>query len=174
MITSEFLDTIETQSGRKISTISKEKTILLVFLRHFGCIFCKEALKDLSKKRESLTKRGIELVFVHMSDEDTAIKYFNNYGLKGVESIADPMCKLYESFGLVKGNFSQLFGLKNWVRGFQVVSKDPSMLSLKQIGDGFQMPGIFLIKESEIKESFVHNSAADRPDYDALIDCCAA
>jgi hypothetical protein len=32
-------------------------------------------------------------------------------------------------------------------------------------GDGFQMPGVFLIQGDEILNSFVHESAADRPNY---------
>ena len=174
MIAGPTLKKTITQEGVSLDDLSKEKTVLLVFLRHFGCVFCREAMKDLSKKRPELERRGVEIVFVHMSDNKTAQEYFTKYNLKGVKSIPDPSCKLYADFGLVKGSASQLFGLKNWARGFEVVAKDPSILSLKQIGDGFQMPGVFLIQNGKIMESFIHKSAADRPDYLALVDCCAA
>lgn len=174
MVTGPILKETITHEGVSLYDLSSDKTVLLVFLRHFGCVFCKEAMKDLSKKRTELERRGVELVFVHMSDNDTAQAYFNKYKLKAVKSISDPSCKLYAEFGLVKGSASQLFGLKNWARGFEVVLKDPSILSLKQIGDGFQMPGVFLIQQGKIMESFIHQSAADRPDYMALVDCCAA
>lgn len=174
MVTTETLQSVSTQQGASIYDKSQAKSVLLVFLRHFGCVFCKEALKDLSKKRANLSSRNVELVFVHMSDDETAQQYFSKYNLTGVDSISDPSCRLYEQFGLVKGSVSQLFGLKNWVRGFEVVVKDPTIISVKQVGDGFQMPGVFLIKDGEVKESFVHTSAADRPDYDSIVDCCAA
>jgi hypothetical protein len=47
-------------------------------------------------------------------------------------------------------------------------------VSLKQIGDGFQMPGIFMIRNGRVADSYIHKSAADRPDYDNIIACCAA
>ena len=35
-------------------------------------------------------------------------------------------------------------------------------------GDGTQMPGVFLIHESQVVRRFIHANAADRPDYAAL------
>jgi hypothetical protein len=37
------------------------------------------------------------------------------------------------------------------------------------MGDGFQMPGVFLLYHSEIIRSYRHQSAADRPDYMAIV-----
>ncbi|HBB74333.1 MAG TPA: hypothetical protein DC048_07770, partial [Planctomycetaceae bacterium] len=36
------------------------------------------------------------------------------------------------------------------------------------VGDGFQMPGAFLIKDGRIVASYRHAHAADRPDYAGL------
>jgi hypothetical protein len=33
------------------------------------------------------------------------------------------------------------------------------------VGDGFQMPGIFLLFHGEVLRSYRHQTAADRPDY---------
>lgn len=172
MIGTEIPRQLTTQSGENLYNSSFERVILLTFLRHFGCIFCREAMKDLSAKRNDFAIQGVDLVFVHMSDEDTAAQYFDKYNLIGVDSISDPSCNWYKAFGLTKGTLNQLFGLKNWVRGFEVTLKDPMILSVQQIGDGFQMPGIFILHNGIVKESFIHRSAADRPDYQALIDCC--
>jgi hypothetical protein len=37
-------------------------------------------------------------------------------------------------------------------------------------GDGFQMPGVFLIFKGEVIRSYRHHTAADRPDYINLAD----
>jgi hypothetical protein len=42
----------------------------------------------------------------------------------------------------------------------------------KRIGDGLQMPGIFLLKNATIVESFIHNSVADKPNYESFIEVC--
>jgi hypothetical protein len=59
------------------------------------------------------------------------------------------------------------------IRGIEVTMKGTS-LGLKQIGDGFQMPGIFMIHNGRIADSYIHKTASDRPDYDNIIKCCAA
>ena len=40
------------------------------------------------------------------------------------------------------------------------------------IGDGFQMPGAFMIQNGQIQDSFVHQSVSDQPDYDKMLNCC--
>lgn len=168
------INTTVTSKGRTISDASHEKPVLLVFLRHFGCVFCREAMKDIGSKKSELERKNINVVLVHMSDDDTSSQYFKKYGISGIENISNPSCSLYASFGLTKGSASQLFGLKNWIRGFEVTVVKKIPLGLRQIGDGFQMPGVFLISEGEIMDSYIHTSASDRPDYESLISCCAA
>jgi len=108
-----------------------------------------------------------------MSDKETAQGYFEEYGMSNAEHISDPECKLYQSFDLAKGNFNQLFGLKNWIQGFKVATKGIPV-SLKQVGDGMQMPGIFMIWEGKLVDKYVHKLASDSPDYEALMNCCAS
>src|SRR6185436_7525307 len=96
--------------GISVFEHSKKKDVLLVFLRHFGCTFCKEALKELSDLRHTEKFNHTELIFVHMSTEDIATNYFDKFNLNNVLHVADPECKFYTHFGLIKGTFNQLFG----------------------------------------------------------------
>lgn len=172
MIDHISLKNIKTNTGADLWGLSHTAPVMLVFLRHFGCIFCKEALTELSKRTEIFKLQSISLVCVHMTDNETAEGYFTEYGLKDVMHISDPDCAVYKKFGLVKGNFKQLFGLQNWKKGFELHVKGVAVAGFKQIGDGFQMPGIFLIDQGEIKDKFVHEFAGDVPDYDDLVKCC--
>jgi len=165
------LSLLKTNEGNNILDLSSESPVLLVFLRHFGCIFCKESLYDISKLQQNFSKKNIKIVFVHMSDYATAETYFEKYNLFDIEHVSDEECKIYATFGLIKGSFSQLFGLKTWIRGFEVISTK-QIFGISQIGDGFQMPGIFLIKNGEVVESFIHHSVADKPDYENFIHVC--
>jgi len=82
--------------------------------------------------------------------------------------VSDPDCDFYDKFGLVKADFGQLFGLRVWLRSAELAIKDLRAIRRKQIGDGFQMPGVFLISKGEIKKQYIHTRASDRPDYKAL------
>jgi peroxiredoxin len=173
MVNIQSLSLIQTNQGHNILDLSKQNPVLLVFLRHFGCVFCKESLHDISNKKEQFLQEGIQVIFVHMSSAETAETYFKNNELSEFDHISDPDCKLYASFGLTKGSFSQLFGLKTWIRGFEVATTKQIFPSSASIGDGLQMPGIFLIKSGEVIESFIHHSVADKPNYEAFIHNCS-
>ncbi|MCB0640115.1 MAG: AhpC/TSA family protein, partial [Phaeodactylibacter sp.] len=168
----EELKNMITNTGANILDLSMDAPVLLVFLRHFGCIFCREALSDISNQKQYLEDKGTKIVFVHMSDIELAERYFSRYELSGVEHISDPDCRLYRTFGLAKGSFTQLFGLSVWMRGFQAgVVKGHGIGN--QLGDGFQMPGVFVIQSGQIKDQYIHKLSSDRPDYRQLVDCCS-
>jgi hypothetical protein len=59
------------------------------------------------------------------------------------------------------------------LRGIEVSMKGTAF-GLKQVGDGFQMPGIFMIHNGRIADSYIHKTASDKPDYEDIIKCCAA
>lgn len=172
MVNRQTLSIITTNKGNSLNDLSDQSPVLVVFLRHFGCVFCKESMYDISKKEEKLKSEGIRVVLVHMSDYDTAEGYFKKFGLKDIEHVSDPDCKYYAAFGLIKGSFSQLFGLKTWIRGFEIAATKQMLPDNKRIGDGLQMPGIFLIRHGGIVESFIHNSVADKPDFETFIEVC--
>ncbi|MDV7393380.1 hypothetical protein RZS08_18550, partial [Arthrospira platensis SPKY1] len=65
----DLLQEMITNTGNSVLDLSKQKPVLLVFLRHFGCTFCREALEDISQKRASIEANGTQIVFVHMSNE---------------------------------------------------------------------------------------------------------
>lgn len=171
LVDNDLLSMMVTNDGQNLLALSQKNPTLLVFLRHFGCQFCREAMDDLSKQRPKLAEQGTELVFVHMADKKMAEEYFRKFNLIGVKHIADPACHFYASFGLVKGTFTQLFGLQSWFRGFSTQAKFGAEMG-KQLGDSFQMPGSFMIQNGEVKDSFVHKAASDRPDYIKLSSCC--
>ena len=41
-------------------------------------------------------------------------------------------------------------------------------------GDGFQMPGVFLIDKGKVQAEYRHESAADVPDYRGIASCSIA
>lgn len=166
------LENMITNKGEEVRSLSEKQPVLLVFLRHFGCIFCREALKDLAERQDLIKSEGSKLILVHMSDYEIADRYLQQFGLHSVDHVSDPTCRFYAAFGLSKGNFTQLFGLQAWIRGFSVSlieGHSPGPI----LGDAFQMPGVFVVYQSAIKDQFIHKLASDRPDYLQLIKCCS-
>lgn len=159
-----------TQNGESVYELSLKKDVLLVFLRHFGCTFCREALEELSKLKMEISQKNAQLVFVHMSTEEHAFKYFQKYDLLDIARVADPECTYYKNFGLIKGTFNQLFGFRSWFRGIEAGLIKGYGFGM-QLGDGFQMPGVFLISKASIIAEFRHKFASDKPDYLKMVEC---
>ncbi len=168
----EILSKMMTNTGESIWDLSNRSPVFLVFLRHFGCVFCKEALADLSEKQKSMQQKNIQLVFAHMGTPQIAEQYFSEFKIQNPLHVTDPDREFYYEFGLRKGTFSQLYGLRTWMRGFSTETSNYKLELAKHLGDSTQMPGIFLLQNGEVVEEYIHKHASDRPDYNALIACC--
>lgn len=158
------------QRGVSLLEHSEAARVLVVFLRHAGCTFCREALAELRDRRAALSSAGARLALVHMGDDQSAAEFFAGYGLDDVPRFSDPQCRLYRSFGLRRGSILQLFGPFVWWRGIVAgLLGGHGVGSLA--GDGFQMPGAFVVHRGRIVKEFRHRTAADRPDYAELAAC---
>ena len=154
------------QLGYSLAELSEERPVMIVFLRHFGCTFCREALSDLSAARKQIEELGFALALVHMSRSPAASALFKRYGLEGVHHFSDRECEIYRAFGLERGFAWQLFTPNLWWRAISATLR--GHLVGKYAGDGFRMPGLFYLFDGEIWGSYRHRTSADRPDYLAL------
>jgi peroxiredoxin len=154
------------QTGETLGELVTGRPVLLVFLRHFGCTFCREAVEEVSKKRGALESGGTRLAFVHLGTEEKANSFFTPYGLADAPRFADPQGKLYEAFGLVRAELRQYLNRESIFR-MLLAWLNGHFIGLPA-GDVERMPGAFLVKDGEIRKAFRHKLVSDRPDYLAL------
>jgi peroxiredoxin len=158
-----------TESGRTLLELSRQSPILLIFLRHFGCSFCREALDRLSQVRAELEARGVKPIFVHLGSPERAKPYFDYYNLADVERVSNPDATLYQhpAFRLSRtspiSHFFKPTVLKAWAMG---AIRSYGFGLLRE--DAHQMPGVFFLREGRIANFFRYRTIADRPDYLAL------
>jgi peroxiredoxin len=172
----DYLGQMTTNTGESVGFLQANHPVLLVFLRHFGCSFCREAMDDLAKNRSVIESNNKKIVFVHMGTDAMAEDFFRKYKLMPVHHVSDQNTFFYQIFGLVKGTSGQIFGLMNWIRGFQASILEghgaTNPTEGNGMGDGFQMPGVFMVYKNEIKEQFLHKMPYNRPDYVKISECC--
>jgi peroxiredoxin len=170
-ISSEILNLAlrtRTNVGVSLEELSRLSPILLVFLRHSGCMFCREALSDLARKRREVEANGTRLVLVHMGTEGQGNRLFERYGLEDATRIDDPRRTLYRAFGLPRGTLGMFLSPKLWVRTFQAAVLGGNRMG-RITGDVFQLPGAFLLYYGQLVRCYRHQSPSDRPDYIALV-----
>lgn len=154
------------QHGRSLLDHSRDRHTLVVFLRHAGCPFCAETLSDLATQRTDLEASGVNILLVCQWPQGQAMHLFENAGLTELPRIHDPERSLYAAFGLKRGNLWQIGGPFVWFRVLQAALAGHRVG--KALGDAFQMPGAFLIRDGKILKRYRHRSQASRPDYKAL------
>ena len=162
-----LLSSAATESGKNLLALLDQGPILLVFLRHFGDPFTREAIHDVAKAKPSLDRRGVRPVFIHMGSPERASPFFRRFGLPDVDRVSDPEMRLYRDhvFNLLKSTvLPHFFGAKAywkmtkralWRYGFGSPGKE----------DPTQLPGIFFLKDRAIYRAFRHKNLGDRPDY---------
>jgi peroxiredoxin len=153
------------QTGETLAALA-ERPLFLVFLRHFGCTFCREAVADLSEKRQSIEAGGTPLAFVHLGTEEKARWFFKPYGMLDIPRFSDPGGRLYESFGLVRAELRQYLNSESILRMLGALLRGHFIGF--PAGDIERMPGAFLIDQGKIQKAFRHKLVSDRPDYLAL------
>ena len=162
----KLLDSYISQSGATIPSLSFERPLLLVFLRHFGCTFCREAVAELEKLRSQIESLGTQLAFVHLATEERAKKYFAPHHFEDLPRFSDPEGHLYQSLGLVRAQWYQYLNPKSIARMLSAWSRGHFLGA--PAGDVERMPGVFLFRNGAILKSFRHKLVSDRPDYLSL------
>jgi hypothetical protein len=165
-----LLERTRTESGRTLLQLVDESPVLLVFLRHFGCAFCRQAIDDVSKVRPDLTRLGVQAAFVHLGSPERAKPYFDYYNLSDVERVSDPGGSLYSDpvFALARVSLWQLFRPAVWIGWLRGAILKYRIGLLKE--DIQQMPGVFFLKDRVIANLYRHRTIADRPDYLVVVD----
>jgi len=165
----EILIESKTQTGESLDELSRRSPVLVVFLRHTGCPFTREALADLAAQRAAIETVGARLVLVHMVDEAKAKTLFEQRGMGDVLRISDPGQQLYQAFELRRGSMWEVAGPGMWWRGIKTVFSGHGFGVPE--GDVLQLPGAFLLQDGQIIKAYRHQSSSDRPDYSELAQC---
>jgi len=162
----DSLREFHTETGRPLLDLVDESPVLLIFLRHFACAFCAQALDRVAQVRTQIESRGVRPVFVHLGSPERAKPYFDYYKLTDVERISNPEATLYQlpAFALSRTNpYSHFLNptvLKGWLKGAMFKY---GIGMIKE--DAEQMPGVFFLKDRKIVRAFRHRTIADEPDY---------
>jgi hypothetical protein len=166
----DALREFHTETGRSLLDLVDESPVLLIFLRHFSCAFCAQALDRVAQVRSQIEAKGVRPVFVHLGSPERAKPYFDYYHLSNVERISNPDATLYQlpAFALSRTNpylhFLNLTVWKGWLKGAMFKY---GIGMIKEDAD--QMPGIFYLQKRAIVRAYRYRTIAVQPDYLKLI-----
>ncbi len=163
----EALDALTDQHGHSLRELNDAQPVLITLTRHSGCTFCKEMLAELAGKKEQATDRGMQIAVVTMSSEETNARVAHAFGLEDAHWFSDPERIAYRALELGRGSVLQLFGPAVILRGLKATLRGHMVGQLD--GDGFQMPGAFVLHKGRVIRSFKAPNAAAQPNYERMI-----
>lgn len=134
---------------------------LLVFLRHFGCIFCRETVGELRRAMEEVDDFPDVLFF--FQGTPTEGRAFLRRDWPDARAVADPELEFYERFGVRRASYLEAIGPSVIAAGRRARKKGYQGGSLS--GDIWRMPGIFALQGETVIWSHRPRHAADHPDF---------
>lgn len=145
--------------------VKSNKIIILHFLRHLGCIYCKNAVDQLFKLSQS-DPSFPPIVFVHQSSPEIAEEFFTQH-FPGASHISDTSLSLYNLFGIQKLKGLNFFDPRMIMKGFRL-----SILGYRNklgMGNIYLLSGTFLFLKGELVWSHRPKRAGDEPNWKKII-----
>lgn len=167
---------IHTSSGQIITDYqallsrSHSEKVLLVFLRHFGCVFCQEALINLASDYKKIRRNGITPVIVSMGSQDKIEDFFRSNGIENIVQINDDEQVLYSFFEVKRGSLLETFSPAIAFEAREVLKRLNLGIN-KLAGDGFQLSACFLLENGVVLKEHRNHNVSNRYSYaDFVLD----
>ncbi|QDU80671.1 AhpC/TSA family protein [Polystyrenella longa] len=167
-LNSDSIPSVMTSTGQSLADLSQDQTLLIVFLRHSGCSFCRQALADLHKIEGDLGDMNTKIVVVSMSEQEELQSMLKKYQLPEAIAVSDPARILYQHFQFGTGGLAQLMGPSVLWNGMKACIFEGHGVG-KPEGNVRQMPGVIVLRTGQVLYRYQHKNAGDRPDYLQLV-----
>jgi len=153
-----------------LSSLWKQRPMLLAFTRHFGCTQCKEMLDELVNGRERIEQAGLGIVVITQGTPEATAEFARQFA-PGLLCLSDPERKAYEAYGLERGNLFQTFlNPKVWAAISRSRKKGYRVETPPAGQDAMQMSGTFIVSQrGRIELPYYYDHIADHPPLDLLL-----
>ncbi len=155
----------------QLSSLWKDKVLVLAFTRHFGCPQCKEMIDQLIDSHQALTEKGLRLAIVSHASAESA-KQFCDQRAPSAICLADEDRTAYHAYGLYRGTAWQtLISPRIWISNRKLARTKGYKPELPHAGqDAYQMSGTFIIgMDGRIRLPYYYEDIADHPPVDLIL-----
>lgn len=142
-------------------SLAAERPVAFVFLRHLGCVFCRQLVSAL---RENIPDENV--VFVTMS-EPALTHRFHRWMRSPHTFLADPERRLYEAFGVPRTTAGSFFSAQVVRRALEAYRN--GYRNSLTFDDQLQLSGTYVMDQTgTILASFVAEDISDSPSPETL------
>lgn len=141
-----------------------DSPMLLVFLRHFGCLFCREMVGELRRTAEANPDYP-DVLFFFQGTATEGRAFLRRYW-PAARAVADPGLEFYEMLGVRQASLMEALGPK--VIASRKRARDGGYEGGARSGDIWRMPGLFAVQGERVLWQHDAAHAADHPDFEAI------
>lgn len=143
-----------TNTPTRISSLWAARPLVLVFIRHLGCPFCRAHVAEIRAEYSQFEAADCEMAVVAMGDVAAIAAFRKDLSLP-FRMLADPEQRAYRVFELPRGGVNAIAGPRVWWAGLKATLKFGGG---KVVGDPMQLPGSFVIDQQGIIRLAHHSS----------------
>jgi peroxiredoxin len=129
-----------------LADLWRDGPVVLAFVRHLGCIFCREAIARLATLHPTLAESGARVVVVTMANPEQADSFCRQRA-PGLLCVAEPTADLHRRYGLRQGTVLELAGPASLLAGARATLAGHAQGLGRPIGDPTMLPGTFVIDQ---------------------------
>jgi peroxiredoxin len=146
---------------------SQQPLTLLTFLRHFGCLFCRQWLAELEAHKTELHAAGLHIHAVAMGEPKHAARYCGELA-PSLSCLVNETSAPYNAYGLQQAGLGEFFNANVAKNGQKALQNGATVGQI--IGDPRMMPGNFLIDQRGVVQ-WAHYSkdVSDHPTISEII-----
>jgi peroxiredoxin len=161
--------TLESLDGPvRLSERWSERPLVVVFMRHFGCPFCREHLIQLGRHHDDILAAGAEVIAIFQYRAEPTASFCHSRGVP-FECLGDPRRAAYAAVGLDRGERREYLSLP--LLGPLLRAARAGALPGKPDGDVSQRPGTFVVdRGGSVVLAHYNVMSPDNPPVSALLE----
>jgi hypothetical protein len=108
------------------------------------------------------------VTLIHQGVPDQSDAWFGHLGTFDgrLRSVSDPDAVLYRSYGVERGGWRAMFGLRAWRRGISAFFR--GHLIGRKVGDAWTLPTVLVVRNGEVVWSHRGEHAGDHPEVGSI------
>src|SRR3954454_24584044 len=118
--------------------------VVVMFMRHFGCAFCREHLIKMGRARKEFDAAGAQIVAIFQYSAE-ATRNFGASRKVPFDCLGDPLREAYAEVEVGRGTRDQVLGRKLARAYLKTMVRSRVVGTIEKSDDGLQLPGTFVI-----------------------------
>jgi peroxiredoxin len=161
---------LESPGGRiELRDRWREGPVVVMFMRHFGCPFCREHLMNMGAALPRFEAAGAQLVAIFQYGADATQAFCANRGVP-FDCLGDPLREAYNEVSLGRGTRKQLVSWRI-ARSYVRHAREGNLGVTAKGGDYAQLPGTFVVgTDGRLVFAHYNDSSADNPPVPDVLD----